>query len=431
MRDKNLFHLVLGLNIALAGAFVVFLILSSQRNPGVLSTQFPVPSSLSNPPPVQISDPATNQPPMVAEITTNTTPATEVSPDPAAPRPEPVFTDQKFGWQDVEHDRYQGYLDSLRAVGCPEDKIRYIILADINELFTRKRTEEAVRHDPEFWRAEPESSVSTLLRDRGLELDEQRAKLIARWLGEEAAQEEKSEITFWSHVQLTGQRLGALPKQVHRQVQDICADSMDRYQTIFWSAINSGSPLNQVDLANLRQGTRTELMKVLSPEDQEEFLLRYSHNANRLRQELRGFDPSEEEFRQIFHAIDPLDHAMQLQYGNIESLSPQQRQRHEDRRNQAIQAVLSPARYQAYLLTKDPLYRQAQMMAMQHGAPSSAIMPIYEMTRNNDLRRRDIMASTTMSPEEKRKEINDVYINQQNEVRRIVAEARRGKPLTP
>jgi len=430
MRDKNLFHLVLGLNIALAGAFVVYLILSSNRHPDLLTTQFPVPQAITNPPATAINpvlpDEAQPDPSKKAD-----TQGEEPSETPAPEMPSPVYTEKKYGWQDVEQDRYQTYLDNLRAVGCPEDKVRHIILADINELFDKKRMEEAIKHDPQWWRAEPESSVSTLLRDRGLTLDEERERLIARWLGEEAAEEEKNEITFWSHVQLTGPTLGTLPKELHQTVQEVCADSMDRYQTIFWSAINAGNPINQVDLANLRQGTRTELMKILTPEAQEEFLLRYSHNANRLRQELRGFDPTEEEFRKIFRGVDPLDHSMQLQYGNLDSLSPQQKQRHEDRRNRKIQEVLSPARYQAYLLTKDPLYRQAQMMAMQHGAPSAAIMPIYEMTKNHDTRRKQIMADAALSPEQKRKEINDVYIDQQNQVRRIVAEARRGKTVNP
>src|SRR5206468_1966598 len=70
------------------------------------------------------------------------------------PDPKPVFTSKKFNWEQVESEDYLKYLDSLRAVGCPEEKIRYIILADVNELCAKRRVQEAVAHDIQWWRAD-------------------------------------------------------------------------------------------------------------------------------------------------------------------------------------------------------------------------------------------------------------------------------------
>jgi hypothetical protein len=432
MRDKNLFHLLLGLNVALALAFVVYLVLSSNHHPTVSTTAFPVPEKVEPREPAKTITPekalATNTEP-VQPIVSTPSPALAAVPtnhilsvsNPVPPKPVPAG--RTYGWRDVDTDAYQAYLSNLRTVGCPEDKIRSIILADINELIAQKRLKEAVVHDPQWWRSEPELTIAGVLRDKGIALDEERRQLVARWLGEEEAGKQKSQITYWNSVQLTGPVLGALSQDDHQTVQEVCAESMDRYQSIFWSTINSGQPLNQVELAKLRQRTRTELTKVLKPEALEEFLLRYSHNANRLRQDLRGFNPTPEEFRKIFRATDSIDHALQLEYGGLETLSPQQRERYETRRDQAIKEVLTPARYEAYLLTKDPLYRQAQMMALQYGAPSSAIMPIYNMTRENESRRKEILQDATLTPEQKRQAINNVYLQQQQTVRKIVAEA--------
>src|SRR5205814_9300236 len=52
---------------------------------------------------------------------------------------KPVFSAKKVTWEQVESEEYLKYIESLRAVGCPEEKVRYIILADINELFAKKR----------------------------------------------------------------------------------------------------------------------------------------------------------------------------------------------------------------------------------------------------------------------------------------------------
>ena len=55
--------------------------------------------------------------------------------------------------------------------------------------------------------------------------------------------------------------------------------------------------------------------RVLAPVQMEEYLLRYSQNANELRTEfgqLRYFNASPDEFRAVFRATDPIDQRIQL-----------------------------------------------------------------------------------------------------------------------
>ena len=61
----------------------------------------------------------------------------------AVVEPAALLSRTNFNWENLETPAYSNYLTSLRAVGCPDDKVRYILLADINELFARKRKEEA------------------------------------------------------------------------------------------------------------------------------------------------------------------------------------------------------------------------------------------------------------------------------------------------
>jgi hypothetical protein len=348
-------------------------------------------------------------------------PATVATNPPSAPA---VLSGQTFSWKDVESDRYQTYLDSLRAVGCPEDKVRYIVLADIDDLMDEKRLQESIAHDQEWWKAEANQLVVNVLQDKGRTLEEERQKLITRWLGKQAVEIEVNESAFWSNVQLTGPVLGKLDKEQHKRVQDVCADSMDRHQSIFWSSINAGKPISKLDMANLREGTRSQLVKTLDGQELEEFLLRYSHNANNLRQDLRGFDPTPEEFREIFRVTDPMDHAMQLQYGSLEAMSPQQMELHLRLRDQAIKEVLSPERYEAYLLTKDPLYKQALTLARQYGAPATAIMPLYELSKDNQMKRDSILQNPNLTPAQKQQALQQISLDQRMAVQRIVTEAR-------
>ncbi len=418
MRDKNLLHLFLALNVALAGGFVAYLFLSRNNQPQVVATSFAAPAAKTNTTPLRTAQ-FTNET-RVVDIQTNPPAAATTTNEPAA---RPIFTEKKFNWEWLESADYQGYIRSLRAVGCPEARVRYIILADINELFSKKRAREAELHDPQWWKAEPDPMIANALQQKGRQLEEERRSMIEKYLSYDALENEKSEAMLWSSVQLTGPVLGSLPTDLHNSVQEVCARSIDRHQGAFWARVNEGQGLNQVEMAKLREQTRADLRRLLNAEQLEEFLLRYSYNAHQLRLELSGFDTSQEEFRKIFRAIDPIQHQLQLEYGGPEALSQQQRERFERQRDAAIKEVLGPKRYETYSVTKDPLYRQAQMTAQQYGAPPKAILPIYQMTKATEARRQKILTDAALTPQQKSAALNAVNQEQLRSVQQIVSEA--------
>lgn len=414
MRERSLLYLFLALNGLLAGAFAIYLFLSTHRQPKIVAGNIALATNkTAQVPPkgvvANVPAPATN------------VPTAAVAPAPVAVAPTPAA--KKFNWQDVETPAYLKYIEQLRLVGCPDDKIQQIILSDINQLIDQKRLKEAVAHDIPWWKVEPNQYLMVnVMQEKGRVLEEERRALITRLIGPEAADNEKTESLLWN-VQLTGPVLGALPAKAHNAVQEVCQRSVERHQAYQWSRFNEGQPINQVELAKLREHTRSDLRQLLSPAEVEEFTLRYSHNAHQLRMELAGMDPTPEEFRKIFRSIDAADHQMQLEYGSLEAMSPKQRERHERQRDAAIKEVLPEARYQAYLMTKDPLYRQAQMTAMQYGAPSRAVMPIYQMTKANESRRQQILNNVGLSPQQKNEELNKVNMDQLRTLQQIVNEA--------
>src|SRR5688572_23937066 len=219
--------------------------------------------------------------------------------------------DKKFGWQDVTNDAYLDYIASLRSVGAPEKQVRNIVVTDVNELFDKRRLEHAVKTDSQWWKAETFMGVLPMQQFAGVNFDEERRALLTRLLGEGWEDSIKLSSLNGSAVNLTGPVLGALPPETWNTVQEICARSMDRHQAYQMAKLNAGTPPDNIELARLRNQTRTDLSKVLTPEELEEFLLRYSHNSSRLRQDMRGLDLTAEEFRMIFRATDAGEHQMQ------------------------------------------------------------------------------------------------------------------------
>jgi hypothetical protein len=429
MQDKHLLRLFLGLNVALAACFVVYLILSSNNQPAFVTTSFQIPTPTTNVivkvVPAEVVPAITNAPTnaVVAEVATTVT-STNVEAS------KPVFVDKRINWEQLQADEqsgtnvYKTYLESLRAVGCPEEKIRYIVMADINELFSKKRLKEAVAHDMKWWRSESDYATTSAMPEKGRSLEEERRVLITKYLGEDAAQKEQGEGMLWSNVQLTGPVLGNLPPEVHNAVQEISARSRERSGSLDWAKFNDGQAPNAVEMAKLREQTRAELRRVLNAEGMEEFLLRYSQNATLLREELRGLDATPDEFRKILRGVDPIDHQMQLEYGTLDALSPQQRERHLALRDAAIRDALGPKRYLDYLVLKDPLYVKARQTATQFGGTAKAIMPIYQLLKANDARQQQILGDTSLSREAKDEAQRELRSEQITTIQRIISETR-------
>src|SRR5947209_8041055 len=204
MRERNLLYVFLALNVALAGAFVAYLVLSNTGQPEIVSTNFPAPGKAE---PARIA--SLPQPLKTNSATTSNVPVTvAVEPKPTAPTNQapfqPIFPDKKITWDQVETEEYGKYLASLRAVGCPEEKVRYIIMADINELIAKKRLKEAVAHDTQWWHAEPDMALSAAFESKEREFEEQRRTLVTKLVGADALEQEKGESLLVTAVQLTG-----------------------------------------------------------------------------------------------------------------------------------------------------------------------------------------------------------------------------------
>ena len=258
---------------------------------------------------------------------------------------------KKLGWQDVTNDSYVDYVARLRTVGAPEKQVRNIVAADVNDLFDQRRLEHAIKTDSQWWKAETFMGILPMQNFAGAGFDEQRRELLTKILGEDASDSIKLPSLNGAAVNLAGPVLGALPPETWNTVQEICARSMDRHQAYQMAQMNENKPMDNVELAKLRDQTRTDLAKVLTAEQIEEFLLRYSHNGSKLRTDLRGIDVSPDEFRKFFRAIDPLEHRIQIDYGGPEALSAKQREQLEAQRDRAAREVLTPEHFTQYMST--------------------------------------------------------------------------------
>jgi hypothetical protein len=415
MRVRTVFAVFVAVNVVWAAAFFGYI----QRS------TTPVVKSRSDTPAPKAAPIHSNIAAMAAPVpASNAAPVTAMKTNSPPARPAKVIpsADKKFGWQDLTNDTYLEYLAGLRSVGCPEKQIRNIVVSDVSELFDKRRLEQAVKNDSQWWKAETFMGILPMQNVAGSNFDEERRVLLTKLLGENWDDTIKLPSLNGSAVNLTGPVLGALPSELYNSVPEICARSIDRHQAFLNARMNDGGAPDNVEMAKLRDQTRQDLAKILTAEQLEEFLLRYSHNASKLRQEMRGLDLAPEEFRKMFRATDAFEHQMQLDYGGPEALSPRQREQFQAQYDRAIREVLTPQRYVQYMSTKDPLYKQAQLTAMQYGMNGRAVQQLYEIHKNLEVKRNQIAQNTALSAEQRAQELQNVSIEQQQLLQRMLTD---------
>lgn len=333
-----------------------------------------------------------------------------------APRPNVVVRRQLFSWQDVESADYPTYINNLRSIGCPEQTIRDIIIADVNALYSRKRALELVTPEQQWWRSRPDTNVLQAAAEKSRALDEERRTLLTRLLGPSWEAGDLASLPRPSHpgVELDGPVLGALSADTKQAIENINARSEDRMQSYVDSMRQQGKNPDPAELARLRQQTRDELASVLGPAQLEEFLLRYSEDATDLRNEfgeLQFFNPTPEEFRAVFRATDSLDQQLALLGNSTDPSTVQARQALEAQRDNAIKVALGPDRYEEYQMLHDPLYRQAVATAEQAGTPEAA-QTIYQINLASAATQEAINANTNLSADQRDIELKQLELDQ-------------------
>lgn len=321
---------------------------------------------------------------------------------PAQYRTHVVVRRQFFTWDEVESPDYNTYMANLRDIGCPEQTIRDIIIADVNALYAKRVATEIKTPGQQWWRSTPDTRLTAEAEARLRALDKERRELLASLLGAEWVPAETLSITRSVGVSLDGPMLGQLPADTKQAINTIVADSQSRMEALQAKAAAEGRKPTATELAALREQTRVELQKILPPAQLEEFLLRYSQNSAELRSELGSlqyFNASPDEFRALFRARDQFDQKLAALADSTDPNDIRHRQSLEAQREAAIKLALGEKRYALYRQLQDPNYRTAYAQAAAAGDPSAA-RAIYEVNLASEVEFARVQANSNLTEEQ-------------------------------
>jgi hypothetical protein len=302
-----------------------------------------------------------------------------IRPNPSGPAiPKVLIRRQYFSWSEIESDDFATFIDNLRNIDCPEQTIIDIVIAEVDYIYNQRRIREINTPMQQWWQSAKSKEFAQSWSEQEQKLEKERQALLARLLGPgwQIGRESRMDRGY---LDLNGAVLGELTEAAKTKVQAIHNASDQRIQEYLEQKKRAGEDPNTAELASLRQQARSELAQILTPAQMEEYLLRYSATANKLRNLLNGFEATPDEFRQLFRIYDSSE--SQMQGADNALVAKAKTSELERQRDISIRQILSGERYKLFQLVQEPDYTMARSITEKFGAPSEKVMPLYEVNR--------------------------------------------------
>lgn len=330
-------------------------------------------------------------------------------------------------WRSVESDDYPTYVANLRRIGCPESTIRDILIADIDKLYAQKRRAlPQPTNEWQFWRHPDEgdglgdSADSQKSRDAAIAaLEQERRALITRILGPAA---DKSELEEFTADALENRNLRFLPTEKRHAV----AEALAAYRQAEERLTQISDPREQREqLAAAERAFEENLAKNLTPTEREQYELRASPLAQELREKLRGFGASQEEFERLFRLQQ--DHQREvaaLEAAAKSGSDPQAALKIEaaalELEKQTRDAL--GTRYSDFQRVADPDYQTLFGLTREHDVPLSAANDVWDMRREVERQTDRIRQDPLLTPDQRQRALAAIRTETQSAIIEVLGE---------
>lgn len=305
---------------------------------------------------------------------------------------------REISWQQVESPDYREYIANLRAIGCPEETIRDIINADVNKLYDEKK--KLARGAPkkfEYWKAgnplaglmgDPES----LQKMRALE-EEKNAVL--RALGIEP--DPMSQMLAAAGGNPMDTMFDFLPEGKRTTLMQTMADFQSKIMESAGDVVNDPGAM-----LNAQREMEDAIQAVLTPEEFLDYQLRFSMTANMLRQQINGFDPSEEEFLTVFKLREEFDREYSpMLLANATAAEQAEHSKAQEQLNEQLREVLGEQRYADYERAQDYQYQQLHRIVQRAGLTTDTANEVHDMRKIAENQANQVRGNQNLTSEQR------------------------------
>jgi len=342
--------------------------------------------------------------------------------DPQSPSPRPGSRPGKgsttvsieefpFDWSRVESEDFRQFISNMRSIGVPEETIRDIIIAEINKIYAAKVN--ALYPPPstfEFWKASTDRGgrggrgggpggpggrvvpTSREIEAQVRALDTEKRDVIKELLGISM----ETAMKKWNgRPSDEDYRLAFLTAEKREQVRSL-QERLQNEQRSIWGDDSIPNEEKRAKFLALRDAQSNELKSLLTPREYEDYQLRTSRTAERMRATLGSFEASEQEFREIFRLRSDFEDRF---FG--QDMDDQTRQAAEAALQRSLANTLGQDRYTEYQLSQDDRYRNIHDFAQRNELPTETARAIYDIQSVVEQERQQILSDASLAAQDR------------------------------
>ena len=336
------------------------------------------------------------------------------APGQAAPVERIVREVEPFHWSQIEADDYQTYVENLRRIGCPEETIRDLVKRDLDKLYDQRKADILSKAPArkEYWKTGNPSALSQpsgATRSQLAQLDREKNEVLGDLFGQQgvAAINRPSPLARARSQAKSGDAMDFIPEETKAQLNTV--EQEFGSQLLRKMAQGATDAQDMAEIRQLRQDRDGRIATMLTPEQKMEYDLRKSPTAANMRLQMDGFDPSEDEFRDIFAARKAFDNEHGVVPGS--SISPadaEVRQFAEQEMNNQIRSSLGDDRYQDYMRQTDYDYKSIHKITQRQGLGENISAQVYQMKGSAEELAREIRMNPGLAIEERQMQLGQI-----------------------
>jgi hypothetical protein len=305
-------------------------------------------------------------------------------------------------WPKLESKDMKELVARLRDSGFPPAMVRAVLMAQMEEEYVARRRAALPNADSApFWKnATLDPQTELALR----QLSAERQKRMRELLGTEG-----ENLDPFNRVRQNRQ-LSHLPPEKADQVRQLFSEFQDMRNDVYTNFVGGMlGPAEREKMSAIEKRQNEAIAKVLTPQEFEEFELRGSNTANRIRSQLVAFDATEEEFRTMYRLQKPYDDQFGPMYAPP---SPEeQRKRSELQRqiNEQIKTALGPVRAAEYERATNYEFQRTTQLAARLQLPPEAPAQVWALQQDVQKRARDLHTDQGLTAQQRNEQLIAIH----------------------
>jgi len=332
----------------------------------------------------------------------------------AAPVERIVREFESFHWSQIEAEDYQTYVENLRRIGCPEETIRDLVKQDLEKLYDQRKADILSKAPArkEYWKTGNPSALSqpsSATRSQLAQMDREKNEVLGDLFGAQgvAAINRPSPLARARSQAKSGYAMDFIPEETKVELNTL--EQEFGSQLLKKMAQGASDAQDMAEIRQLREERDSRIATMLTPDQKMEYDLRKSPTAANMRLQMDGFEPSEDEFRDIFAARQSFDD----EYGVVPgaSISPADaeiRQFAEQEMNEQIHSSLGDDRFQDYLRQTDYDYKSINKITERQGLGENISAQVYQMKGGAEELASEIRMNTGLTLEERQMQLGQI-----------------------